>query len=82
MSHLLRYGASAATRRAPLAISGDAPDGPLGLTVAYDYQISGGRPPYTVTVISGSLPPGLTLETPVTTGRDTGIVRLSGTLTE
>lgn len=43
----------------PPTISGDAPDGAIGVPWGpYTYTLSGGLPPYTVTLRSGSLPQG------------------------
>jgi hypothetical protein len=45
-----------------LVITGDAPSVGLGQTgYAYAYAASGGRPPYTFSISSGSLPPGMSL---------------------
>lgn len=47
--------------RDALQIVGNAPDTFEGESYGYAYAIVGGKPPYTVTVLSGALPPNLTL---------------------
>ena len=49
-----------------MQIAGDAPDTAPGIAYSYAYAISGGEPPYTITLI-GSLPTGMALETTETT---------------
>lgn len=44
-----------------LTISGDAPDSAASTAYSFAYTITGGLPPYTVSLLSGSLPPGLSL---------------------
>ena len=44
-----------------ITITGDMPDAQVGTPVAGAYHISGGTPPYVVTLNSGSLPPGIVL---------------------
>ncbi len=53
-------------------ITGDAPDGIAGEVYSYAYTVFGGNPPVVVTLLSGTLPPGLSLSS-------AGV--LSGTLT-
>jgi hypothetical protein len=38
------------------------PDGVVGVEYLHRFPVSGGIPPYTFAIISGSLPPGLTLD--------------------
>lgn len=45
----------------PLSITGDAPDTEKGDNYYYQYGIDGGEPPYSVSLDSGTLPPGITL---------------------
>ena len=72
MSHFLRYPPLLATQREDLVLSGDAPDGFWGDTYSYTYNITGGRPPYTITLESGALPPVLVFSPAVATGPATG----------
>lgn len=64
----------------PLVITGAAPNGEVGVPYSYDYAITGGVPPYFVSLwIDGSYgptPAGLTLSQP-----STNVIRLSGTPT-
>lgn len=57
--HWVRYPL---TSPADLAIAGDLPGGPVGQVVSYQYVISGGVPPYAVTLSAGSLPAGLSMD--------------------
>jgi len=72
VSHFLRYPPLLASQRDDLVLSGDAPDGFWGDDYSYTYQITGGRPPYNITLDSGELPPLLVFSTAVTTGPATG----------
>lgn len=61
----------------PLVITGSAPDGSIGDAYSYDYAITGGVPPYSISLvidgIYGPTPEGLTLSQP-----STNVIRLSG----
>lgn len=47
---------------APLKIHGNAPNAAVGASYTYSgYVVTGGIKPYTVTIVAGTLPPGLTL---------------------
>jgi Phage stabilisation protein len=49
---------------AALSITGDLPDGTVGDEGTMQYVVTGGVPPYgTITILSGSLPPGATMAT-------------------
>jgi len=54
----------------PLSVTGQAPDGKVGESYSYAYQIEGGYKPYKTLLESGSLPFGVTLDqnTAVLTG--------------
>jgi hypothetical protein len=43
------------------SITGEPPDGVVGDAVAFAFTLADGTPPYTVTLRSGTLPPGVTL---------------------
>lgn len=58
-----------------VTITGDLPDGYVGEVVDFQYDTAGGIGPKTVAMVSGALPPGLTMDT---TGRITGTRTLSG----
>jgi hypothetical protein len=45
----------------PVAISGNAPDGTSGVPYSFAYALSGGVPPLTGRILSGFLPPGLSM---------------------
>lgn len=45
----------------PLAITGHLPDGPIGEVVNYQYTVSGGVLPRVVSIASGALPAGLSI---------------------
>lgn len=61
-----------------LVLLGNAPDGFEGDSYSYGYAVLGGRPPYTVTLLTGVLPPDLTLAgTAIPAG---GLATISGTL--
>jgi len=77
MSHLHRYGVPSTARRAALQLAGDAPDGVEGEPYTFQYALTGGRGPYTVTVVDGTLPSGLTITPTVQEG---GRPTLTGTL--
>lgn len=48
----------------PPEITGDVPDGAVGDSGTLQYVVTGGVPPYgQITVLSGSLPPGATMDT-------------------
>ena len=55
----------------PVTITGNAPDASVGGAYSYPYEISGGQPPYAITLV-GSLPSGLTLVTTETTASISG----------
>lgn len=56
-------GGDEGTQPAPLSITGDLPDGFVGDTGTMQYQVTGGFPPYgPVTLATGSLPPGATMD--------------------
>ena len=63
----------------PLTITGAPPAGTLNFPYIFCFSASGGTPPYTFVVSSGSLPPGLVLN-PLT-GCITGTPTVSGTFT-
>lgn len=46
---------------APLSLTGDLGDGIVGGVVSYQYIVSGGVAPYVVSIVSGALPSGLTM---------------------
>lgn len=62
----------------PLVLSGDLPDGTVGTSVDYSYTATGGIPPYTLSIDSGALPDGLTMDDK---GRVTGTPTAGGTFT-
>jgi hypothetical protein len=47
------------------------PSGEAGVAYSFDFPISGGIPPYNVTVTRGELPPGLAFGSPKITGKPT-----------
>jgi hypothetical protein len=53
------------------------PSGTVGVPYSAQLAASGGKPPYKWTVVSGSLPPGLTLDP--TTGIISGVPTQAGT---
>ena len=53
--------------------------GQVGVTYTDNLTVSGGTAPYTFSLVSGSLPPGLTLNT--STGKITGVPTAAGTYT-
>lgn len=60
---------------APATLSSTSP----GVTYAATLSASGGAPPYTWSIVSGSLPPGLTLN--ATSGAITGVSSMAGSFT-
>ena len=62
----------------PLAITGHLPEGPVGEVVSYQYAVSGGVLPRTVSIASGALPAGLSMST---SGLVTGTRTTYGTAT-
>ena len=60
----------------PLVISGDAPNGDIGVAYSFTYTATGGLAPYTFTK-NGNLPPGLSFNT--STGTISGTPTLPGT---
>lgn len=61
----------------PLSLTGHLPNGKIGEVVSYQYTTSGGWPPYgPVTLISGALPAGLSINA---AGLVTGTITASGT---
>ena len=65
----------------PLSIATQLPPyGELGLPYAFDLPISGGLPPYNVTVTKGALPPGLAFGSPKITGTPTKAAKASFTV--
>jgi hypothetical protein len=69
---LVCWGYNGPAPRAALAPSCCLPDATVGVAYAERFQGSGGIPPYSYTVVGGSLPPGLTLGTDgLLTGRPT-----------
>ncbi|MEN9543899.1 MAG: hypothetical protein RLZZ598_732 [Pseudomonadota bacterium] len=77
MSHFLLYPPPIAARRKALQFTGNAPDGYEGDAYYHVYGLTGGKGPYTVTVNSGALPPGVTVSPTVPEG---GSPTLTGTL--
>lgn len=77
MSHFLLYPPPIAARRKALQLTGDAPDGFEGDVYNFQYGLTGGKGPYTVTVTSGALPPGTTITPTVPEG---GRPTITGTL--
>jgi uncharacterized protein (TIGR03437 family) len=63
----------------PLQISGSLSGGAVGVVYSQKLSATGGTPPYTWTVLSGSLPPGLILSS--TAGTVTGTPAAAGTFT-
>lgn len=64
----------------PLSIvCGSPPNGKLTAAYSHTFPVTGGNPPYTFAIISGALPPGLTLGT--STGTVTGTPTLGGVYT-
>lgn len=59
-----------------LALSGDLPNGNVGETVNYQYTATGGTAPRVLAIVSGSLPPGLSMSS---SGLVTGTVTQGGT---
>lgn len=56
----------------PLSITGDYPSGSIGSSNPYQYTISGGEGPYTVSILSGALPAGRSIDnTGLVTGTHT-----------
>lgn len=69
-----------AALRDPLAIAGNAPDAYELESYSYAYAISGGKPPYTVIVLTGELPPDLALNgTAIPAG---GVATITGNTAE
>jgi hypothetical protein len=60
-----------------LAITGDAPNGQVGVSYGYCYTATGGSGGYVFAILSGSTPPGLTFDP--TTGCFTGVPTQTGT---
>jgi len=58
-----------------IEITGDLPDQNLGATVDYTYTVTGNVGAFAVTILSGSLPDGLTMDS---TGHITGTTTLNG----
>lgn len=77
MSHFLLYPPPLAARRKALQLTGDAPDGFEGDGYNFQYTLVGGKGPYTVEVIAGALPVGITVTPTVPEG---GSPTLTGTL--
>jgi hypothetical protein len=66
-------------KKAVIKLVGDLPNGTAGDVISYQYQIIGGLPPFSaITVVSGDLPPGITLSPD---GLATGTYVGSGTYT-
>src|SRR6185503_11499438 len=50
----------------PLTLTASLPEGEVGVSYSAALQISGGAPPYSISVIKGSLPAGLRFNSPTT----------------
>ena len=61
----------------PLALTGNPPAGLVGTPYGYCFSATGGTPPYTFTLDSGSVPPGTSLD--ASTGCITGTPTTAGT---
>lgn len=62
----------------PLTLSGDAPNGQVGVPYSFNYAASGGVPPYVFDIASGVLPAGLSIN--AATGALTGTPTNAGSV--
>jgi hypothetical protein len=60
----------------PLSISGTPPNGTVGVSYGFCFSASGGTPPYTFAIVSGSVPTGTSLDP--STGCITGTPTAAG----
>ncbi len=61
---------------ASLTLTGNPPGGTVGVTYGFCFSASGGTPPYTWVILSGSIPPGTVLDG---SGCITGVPTVAGT---
>lgn len=62
----------------PLTLSGDAPNGQVGVPYSFNYAVAGGVPPYVFDIASGVLPAGLAIN--AATGALTGTPTNAGSV--